>query len=158
MILAQSTTSSTKECSDTTMIRQATIHDIPRIREIINGHAELGKMLFKNYAQLYEDLRDFGVAEIDGRVVGCAAVAIIWADLAEIRSLAVDDAHRGRGIGRRPEGHASAEGLERLRPLPQARGLRRDRRRPRAAGCPHDRHAHRHALAEGDEHSGAGVR
>jgi amino-acid N-acetyltransferase len=101
MILAQSTTSSTKECGDTTMIRQATIHDIPRIREIINGHAELGKMLFKNYAQLYEDLRDFGVAEIDGRVVGCAAVAIIWADLAEIRSLAVDDAHRGRGIGRR---------------------------------------------------------
>ena len=38
------------------MIRPATIHDVPRIQEIINSHAELGRMLFKNYAQLYEDL------------------------------------------------------------------------------------------------------
>jgi amino-acid N-acetyltransferase len=82
------------------MIRPATIHDVPRIQEIINSHAELGKMLFKSYAQLYEDLRDFGVCEIDGEVVGCAALTIIWADLAEIRSLAVDDRFRGKGVGR----------------------------------------------------------
>jgi len=82
------------------MIRAATIHDVPRIQEIINSHAELGKMLFKSYAQLYEDLRDFGVCEIDGEIVGCAALTIIWADLAEIRSLAVDDKFRGKGVGR----------------------------------------------------------
>ena len=82
------------------MIRPATIHDVPRIQEIINSHAELGKMLFKSYAQLYEDLRDFGVCEVDGDVIGCAALTIIWADLAEIRSLAVDDRFRGRGVGR----------------------------------------------------------
>lgn len=81
-------------------IRPATIADVPRIQEIINSHAELGKMLFKSYAQLYEDLRDFGVYVADGRVVGCVALTIIWADLAEVRSLAVDDAFRGRGIGR----------------------------------------------------------
>jgi amino-acid N-acetyltransferase len=68
--------------------------------EIINSHAELGRMLFKSYAQLYENVRDFGVYEADGKVVGVAAVAIIWADLAEIRSLAVDDAYRGKGIGK----------------------------------------------------------
>jgi amino-acid N-acetyltransferase len=87
------------------MIRRATIHDVPRIRDIINSHAELGKMLFKSDAQLYEDLRDFAVYEIEasaGReVVGCTALAIIWANLAEIRSLAVDEKHTGRGIGRR---------------------------------------------------------
>lgn len=83
------------------MIRQATIHDVPRIQAIINSHAELGKMLFKSYAQLYDRLRDFAVYETDGEVVGCVGLAIIWADLAEIRSLAVDEAHRGRGIGRR---------------------------------------------------------
>ena len=56
-------------------------------------------MLFKNYAQLYEDVRDFAVY-IDGdAVVGCVALGIIWADLAEVRSLAVADGHRGRGIG-----------------------------------------------------------
>lgn len=83
------------------MIRPATIHDVPRIQEIINSHAELGKMLFKSYAQLYEDLRDFGVFEIDGQVVGCAALTIIWADLAEVRSLAVDEEFLRRGIGRK---------------------------------------------------------
>ena len=82
-------------------IRTATVHDVPRISEIINSHAELGRMLFKSYAQLYESLRDFAVFEKDGKVLGCTALAIIWADLAEVRSLAVDDDYRGRGIGRR---------------------------------------------------------
>lgn len=81
------------------MIRSATIHDVPRIQAVINSHAELGKMLFKSYAQLYEGLRDFGVFELDDQVVGCVALTIVWADLAEIRSLAVEDAFRGRGIG-----------------------------------------------------------
>lgn len=83
------------------MMRPATITDVPRIQEIINSHAELGKMLFKSFAQLYEHLRDFGVYEIEGRVVGCVALTIIWADLAEVRSLAVDEDFRGRGIGRK---------------------------------------------------------
>jgi len=84
------------------MIRTATIHDVPRIQEIINSHAELGRMLFKSLAQLFEDLRDFAVYEDeDGRVVGCTAVTIIWADLAEVRSLAVDEANRGQGVGRK---------------------------------------------------------
>jgi len=92
------------------MIRHATIHDVPRIQEIINSHAELGRMLFKSVAQIYETLRDFAVYELDGRssqdpshvghVVGCTALSIIWADLAEVRSLAVDEQYRGRGIGR----------------------------------------------------------
>src|ERR1700678_3519251 len=93
------------------VIRPATIHDVPRIQEIINSHAELGKMLFKSLAQLYESLRDFAVYEIDaevnegyfvaGHVVGCVALSVIWADLAEVRSLAVDEEYRGRGVGRR---------------------------------------------------------
>lgn len=83
------------------MIRPATIHDVPRIQQVINSHAELGRMLFKSFAQLFEDLRDFAVyVDEEGKVVGCTAVTIIWADLAEVRSLAVDDAWRGRGIGR----------------------------------------------------------
>lgn len=86
------------------MIRPATIHDVPRMQEIINSHAELGKMLFKSLAELYEGLRDFAVFEIEtprGRqVVGCCALTIIWADLAEVRALAVDDTRRGMGVGR----------------------------------------------------------
>src|ERR1700733_9173563 len=94
------------------MIRPATIHDVPRIQEIINSHAELGKMLFKSLAQLYESLRDFAVYEIGdesgeesrvtpGKIAGVCGLSILWADLAEVRSLAVDEEYRGRGIGRR---------------------------------------------------------
>ncbi len=81
------------------MIRSATIHDVPRVQAVINSHAELGKMLFKSLADLYENLRDFAVFEQEGRVLGCVGLAIIWADLAEVRSLAVDECARGRGIG-----------------------------------------------------------
>src|SRR5688572_29305783 len=83
------------------MLRPATIYDVPRIQAIINSHSELGKMLFKNFAQLFEDLRDFAVYEENGNVLGCVALTIIWADLAEVRSLAVDEKALGRGIGRR---------------------------------------------------------
>ena len=101
------------------IIRPATIHDVPRVQQIINSHAELGRMLFKSYAQLFEDLRDFAVCELEpseragngqgaaagfghpSTVVGCVALTIIWADLAEVRSLAVDERAIGRGIGRK---------------------------------------------------------
>ena|SRR6185503_1464844 len=58
-------------------------------------------MLFKSYAQLFESLRDFAVYEDDatGEVMGCVGLSIIWADLAEVRSLAVDNSQRGKGIG-----------------------------------------------------------
>ena len=88
-------------CETDSMIRPANIHDVPVIQAIINSHAELGKMLFKSYAQLYDRLRDFAVYDLDGEVVGVVGLAIIWADLAEVRSLAVDIDHMGRGIGRR---------------------------------------------------------
>jgi amino-acid N-acetyltransferase len=83
------------------MIRPATIDDVPAMQGVINSHAELGKMLFKSLAQLYENLRDFAVYELDGEVVACVGLAILWADLAEVRSLAVEESARGRGIGTR---------------------------------------------------------
>ena len=81
------------------MIRPATIHDVPRIAEVINSHAELGKMLFKSHAELYEKLRDYSVYEDNGKVIGSVALSIIWADLAEVCALAVDEKSRGNGIG-----------------------------------------------------------
>lgn len=83
------------------MIRSARLTDVPAIQAIINSHAERGRMLFKNFAQLYEALRDFAVYEVEGKVVGCVALTIIWADLAEVRSLAVASDQIGKGIGRK---------------------------------------------------------
>ncbi|HEX8325522.1 MAG TPA: N-acetyltransferase [Tepidisphaeraceae bacterium] len=82
------------------MVRPARIIDVPRIQEIINSHAERGRMLFKNFSQLYENIRDFAVYDVDGEAVGCVALGVVWSDMAEIRSLAVDTDYFGRGIGR----------------------------------------------------------
>lgn len=89
-----------KEAIRTVMLRPATVHDVPHIQRIINSHAELGKMLFKSLAEIFGSLRDFAVYEEEGEVVGCVAMTIIWADLGELRSLAVDSAWQGRDIGR----------------------------------------------------------
>lgn len=57
-------------------------------------------MLFRSMADIYENLQSFTVAELDGKVVGCCALQIIWSDLAEIKSLAVNKDHTGKGIGK----------------------------------------------------------
>ena len=48
---------------------------------------------------LYEDVQEFYVAEIGGQVIGCGALHVLWEDLAEVRTLAVDKDFRGLGIG-----------------------------------------------------------
>ena len=88
--------------------------DVPTIHLLITAHAERDRMLFRSHADLYEHLRDFLVyvesSEGKERVVACAAVELVWRDLAEIKSLAVDDGHRGQGIGRRLVAAAIDEG------------------------------------------------
>lgn len=81
------------------MIRNARIDDVSDLRSLINSHAERGVMLFRSQADLYGSLRDFKVADIDDKLCGCCALAIVWSDLAEIRSLAVAEGYQGRGIG-----------------------------------------------------------
>lgn len=85
------------------MIRRATIADVPAMGKIINDAAEFGLMLPKSAAVLYENLREFVVVEdadeATGEVVGVCGLSIIWANLAEVVSLAVHPAQRGRGLG-----------------------------------------------------------
>lgn len=81
-------------------IRSAKIPDVTAIYSLINFYAERDKMLFRSMADIYENLQAFLVAELDGNVVGCCALQIIWSDLAEIKSLAVDEANKEKGIGK----------------------------------------------------------
>ena len=80
--------------------RNAKVSDAKAINSLINFYAERDKMLFRSLADIYENLQTFTVAELDGCVVGCCALEIIWADLAEIKSLAVNGANRQAGIGK----------------------------------------------------------
>ena len=81
-------------------VRKAKISDVQAINALISSYAERDRMLFRSIADIYENLQTFIVAELDGHVVGCCALEIIWSDLAEIKSLAVDDAKKGIGIGK----------------------------------------------------------
>ncbi len=81
-------------------VRSAKISDVEAIYSLINQYAERDKMLFRSMADIYENLQAFTVAELDGDVVGCCALQIVWSDLAEIKSLAVDEANTGRGVGK----------------------------------------------------------
>lgn len=86
------------------MIRNATMADVNTIHRLITQHAELNRMLFRSHADLYEHLRDFFVAiePVDGKdtIVGCAALELVWRDLAEIKSLAVENGFHRKGIGK----------------------------------------------------------
>jgi amino-acid N-acetyltransferase len=80
-------------------IRHARVADADAICGLINHYAERGRMLHRSLENAYDSLREFLVAEADGVVVGCVAVDVFWADLAEVKSLAVAGDHRRRGIG-----------------------------------------------------------
>ena len=80
-------------------VRKAKIKDAERIQILINKYAKLGLMLPRSIQSIYENIRDFWVYEEEGKVLGTCALTIFWSDLAEIRSLAVDREHTGRGIG-----------------------------------------------------------
>jgi len=83
------------------IVRRAYVGDVEAMVELINGYADQGLMLPKSPAQLYNNLRDFIVVDVEGQIVGCAGLKITWRDLAEIVSLAVAPQFQGRGLGRR---------------------------------------------------------
>ncbi|MHC4677204.1 MAG: N-acetyltransferase [Planctomycetota bacterium] len=76
------------------------VSSVKAIHALVSSYAERDRMLFRSPADIYENLQTFSVAELDGRIVGCCSLEIIWADLAEIKSLAVDEALKGKGVGR----------------------------------------------------------
>jgi amino-acid N-acetyltransferase len=92
--------------------RKARIGDVPSMHRLINDQAEAGMMLPRSLSELYENLRDFWVAEREGEVVACCALHVNWADLAELRSLAVEKQHRRQGIGKMMVNACLAEARE----------------------------------------------
>lgn len=80
--------------------RKALFADVEQIFELINHYAREGVMLARSRNALYEALRDFIVAEEDGQIVGVGGVHFVWAELAEVRTLAVDPKRNRQGIGR----------------------------------------------------------
>ncbi|MBX9641298.1 MAG: amino-acid N-acetyltransferase [Mycobacteriaceae bacterium] len=83
------------------LVRRARTSDVPAIKQLVDTYA--GRILLeKNLVTLYESIQEFWVAEdpeVPGKVVGCGALHVLWSDLGEIRTVAVDPALTGHGVG-----------------------------------------------------------
>lgn len=81
-------------------VRRARTSDVRAIARLVAGYADDRIVLGKETVTYYEDVQEFRVAEDDGgNVVGCGALHVMWEDLAEVRTLAVDKTHHGEGVG-----------------------------------------------------------
>lgn len=87
-------------------VRRARVQDVPAIRRLVDLYAGERILLDKATVTLYEDVQDFWVADEDDRLLGCGALHVMWEDLAEIRTVAVEPEARGHGVG-----HAIVEKL-----------------------------------------------
>ena len=89
-------------------VRAARAADMVEIHRMLEPYVQERILLGKDLVVLYEATQEFLVAEVDGRVIGCGALHVMWEDLGEVRTLIVDRDWLHRGVGR-----AIVEGLER---------------------------------------------
>lgn len=103
------------------VVRQALPADVRAIVRLVEPLAEERILIAKELIDYFESVQEFVVAQTVGEVgevVGCGALHVLWDDIAEIRTLAVDRSRRGAGIGHalleRLVGRARDLGLRRL--------------------------------------------
>jgi len=81
-------------------VRKATMQDIPKLLQLINGYAARGVMLPRTEFEISEDMRDFCVIYSGESLIGCGALHFYSPVVGEIRSLAVEESVKTRGVGR----------------------------------------------------------
>lgn len=81
------------------VVRPAVTRDVRGIRALTEPYAEERLLVAKDPVAYYESLAEFRVAEAEGRIVGCGALHVMWEDLAEVRTLAVDPHRQSLRIG-----------------------------------------------------------
>ncbi len=89
-----------KTAGGATGVRDATVEDLNDICRLVDLWSSKGENLPRSRDEILEKISDFGVAVVDGAVRGCASVWVYESDLAEIRSLGIDEGFHGRGLGR----------------------------------------------------------
>lgn len=81
------------------VVRPARLDDVPAIGELVAYYARQRDLLPRPLADIYQSVREWVVAEVDGEIVACGSLLIMWADLAEVRSLGVAPGHQSQGLG-----------------------------------------------------------
>jgi N-acetylglutamate synthase-like GNAT family acetyltransferase len=85
-------------------IRRARPADVPGIAGVMADYILQGTLLPRPVSELYQCVREFHVVtrtndDKEEEIVACAALRLLWADLGEVRSLAVRPDHHGLGLG-----------------------------------------------------------
>jgi amino-acid N-acetyltransferase len=80
-------------------VRPAVPADVRTIHDLVEPYAARRVLLAKEWVAYYEAVQEFLVVELGGAVVGCGALHVMWSDLAEVRTLAVDPTYRRHGLG-----------------------------------------------------------
>jgi amino-acid N-acetyltransferase len=83
----------------TVKVEKARLSDVPKMHRLINRFASRGEMLPRPLSEIYENLRDYYVVRQGRKVIGCAALHIMWSDLAEVKSVAVVSEEQRQGVG-----------------------------------------------------------
>lgn len=81
--------------------RCAVLPDAPHIHDLISRYSGDGTLLPRSLAEICENVRDFIVAEKEGKIIGCAALHVYGLNLAEIRSITVHPLFQGLQAGSR---------------------------------------------------------
>ncbi len=80
-------------------VEKARISDATQMHKLINYFADKGEMLARPLSEIYESIRDYFVVREGERVIACAALHVNWADMAEIKSVAVAEDSQRQGTG-----------------------------------------------------------
>jgi amino-acid N-acetyltransferase len=81
-------------------VRRARTADVPWILEVTKPLVQSRVLLGKDAVSIYEAVQEFRIAEdSQGNPVGCGALHVMWEDLGEVRTLAVEEAWLGKGVG-----------------------------------------------------------
>ncbi len=80
-------------------IRPAKVQDVKQMHRIIEFYADNKEMLHRSLNSIYENIQEYVVAEVKGKVIGCGALHVSWDNLAEVKALAVERSYARQGIG-----------------------------------------------------------
>ncbi len=83
-------------------LRAATLHDLGGILKLLKPYEDDGTLVKRNRESIENELNEFVIVELDGSVIGCAALHVFESEkIAEIYAVAIDPKQAGQGRGRR---------------------------------------------------------
>lgn len=82
-------------------IRTPQLTDITKILDLFDAEVKAGRMLPRNQEELRANIQDWQIVSLDDEIIGCVSLVFYNETLCEIRSLAVNEAYRENGLGKK---------------------------------------------------------